>query len=265
MTQEEKTQYVARALNLRENKMDKYESSKVGAFFRRLFGSGSQQVEDFVEESAPVRKGEFVQEPVAPAAKKSAGAGRRGAQKDDFEDVKPIEPDFQEDIVYKTDYSPYIQQFPDNVIVRWRGPEFERYPHDKQLYLGALGVLSVIIVYAIFTDSILMAIVFILIALTGYLYFRQPQTVTDFAITYDGMVVGRNIYSFDDMDSFWIIYEPPHTRVISFRVRGYFRPYLRVPLHQVDPVIVLRELARFIPEVRQEQGWVDLFERLLRR
>ncbi len=241
-------------VNLRENKMDKYEPSKVSAFFRRLFGSGSQKMEELAEPS--VRKGEFVQEPIAPP--KTKVAPHDFSKKSD-----PITPDFQEDIEYKTDYSPYIQQFPDNVLVRWRGPEFERYPHDMQWYLGALAVIGVIVVYAIFTDSILMAIVFILIALTGYLYFRQPQTVTDFAITYDGIVVGRNIYSFDDMESFWIIYEPPHTRMISFRVRGYFRPYLRVPLHQVDPVIVLRELARFLPEVRQEQGWIDIFERLI--
>ncbi len=247
------------AVNLRENKMDKYEPSKVGAFFRRLFGGGSQKVEDFATPS--VRRGEFVQEPAAASGAKKAAV----AHHDFSKKIDPITPDYQEDIQYKTDYSPYIQQFPDNVIVQWRGPEFERYPHDTQWYLGALAVIAAVVVYAIFTDSILMAIVFILIALTGYLYFRQPQTVTDFAITYDGIVVGRNIYPFDDMESFWIIYEPPHTRVISFRVHGYFRPYLRVPLHQVDPVIVLRELTRFIPEVRQEQGWIDLFERLLHR
>lgn len=264
MTKSSKT--IVMPPNLRENKMDKYESSAIGAFFVRLFGRGARSV---TNDGIAARKGEFIHDP-RESSNKTARRSRSGdvTQMHDMPSdaaAGAVMPDFQHDIAYETDYSPYVQQFPDNVIVHWRGPEFEHYPNDKRWYLGALAMIGVIVLYAIFTDSVLMALVFILIAATGYLYFRQPQKVTDFAITYDGIVVGRNIYPFEDMESFWIIYDPPHTRVISIRVKGYFRPYLRVPLHQVDPVIVLKELSRFIPEVRQEQGWIDVFERLLRR
>jgi hypothetical protein len=104
----------------------------------------------------------------------------------------------------------------------------------------------------------------VLIAFTGYLFLSRPQKVTDFAITYDGIVVGDNIYNYDAMTSFWIFYEPPHTRIISLHMKGHFRPYLHIPLHQVDPVIIHQELTKFIPEIKQEQNFIDIFERLLR-
>ena len=174
------------------------------------------------------------------------------------------ETDYQEHYPYIEEHSPYIKQYPENVVVSWRGPEFEHYPHDRQWYLGALLIVCLIIVYAIFTDSIIMAIVFVLIAFTGYLFLSRPQKVIDFAITYDGVVAGNDLYSFDDIRSFWIFYEPPHTRIISLHMKDHFRPYLHIPLHQVDPVIIHEKLTDFIPEIKQEQNLVDTFERLLR-
>jgi hypothetical protein len=246
------------AMNLRENKMDQFDDAHKKKGF---FGFGKMQNK--------LQQGGSSVRVHAPDAHGSTGSENEThksewVQKEMDRSLSDTETDYQENYSYIEEHSPYIKQHPENVIVSWRGPEFEHYPHDRQWYIGALLIVCLIILYAIFTDSIIMAIVFVLIAFTGYLFLSRPQKVIDFAITYDGIVAGRDLYRFDDIRSFWIFYEPPHTRIISLHMKDHFRPYLHIPLHQVDPVVIHKKLTDFVPEIKQEQNLVDTFERLLR-
>jgi hypothetical protein len=128
--------------------------------------------------------------------------------------------------------------------------------------MTVFAIEAAIIMYAVFTDSIIMAIVFALIGLVGYLQLSRPPKVIDFAVTYDGILVGDEIFDFDDIKSFWIFYEPPHTRIISLHMKGSLRPYLHIPLHQIDPVIAHEALVEFVKEEKQEQNIIDVLERL---
>jgi hypothetical protein len=234
------------AMNLRENKMDKFDTSHQ----EKLLSTS--------------KKKQYALQQPRERQKIMDGGRSVWVRKEPKEPLPEESFDFQEDVQYEQEHSEYIARYPENVLVSWEGPEFEHYPRDKKWYTGVLLVLCAVILYAIFTDGYLMAIVFILIGVVGYLILSRPQKVIDFAVTYDGLVIGNEIYDYDDIKSFWIFYEPPHTRVISLHMKGRLRPYLHVPLHQVDPVIVHEKLLEFIPEVKQEQNLIDVFERLLR-
>jgi hypothetical protein len=245
------------AMNLRENKIDEFGHEKEQ---KRFLGRGAVH-----EKLAAPEKRKLIDQFSDPKRIALNNDARKNWVR------KPPKPhpseellDYQEDIEYQREYSQYLQQSPENVLISWRGPEFEHYPNDKKWYTGVLIILSLIILYAVFKGGIIMAIVFALIGLVGYLILSRPQKVIDFAITYDGILVGDEIYDYDDIESFWIFYEPPHTRVISLHMKGHFRPYLHIPLHQVDPVDVHQTLIDFVPEVKQEQNIVDIMERLLR-
>lgn len=164
---------------------------------------------------------------------------------------------------YKTQRSDYMREHPDEVLLAWQGPEYETSEKSAKWYTITGLVLAAIVLYAILTNSPVMAIVFVLIGVVGYLYVNTPPSVLDFGIVYTGIVVGNKLHHFDDIDSFWIFYEPPHTRVISFQMKGRFLPYIHVPLHQLDPVDVRASLLEFIPERRQEQDAIDTLERIL--
>ncbi len=157
----------------------------------------------------------------------------------------------------------YIAEHPEEVFAHWQGPEYEVYQKSKLWYTCAAIIIALIALYAVLTNSPVMAIVFLVIGAVGFLYVVTPPRVLDFAITVDGIVVGDRIHHYDEIESYWIFYEPPHTRVISFHVKGHFFPYVHVPLHQLDPVEVRRVLNEHLKEKRQEQTAVDIFERLL--
>ncbi len=245
------------AMNLRENKMDKFKKRDNKLAFLGV-GKKQKKITQGPEKKAmsPLPETKKLQQPQQRDAKWVRKAPKKPLPQEKL--------DYQETYEYEREYSQYLQQNKENVIVHWRGPEFEHYPRSKQWYTGALIVLSLIVLYAVVKGGILMAIVFALIGVVGYILLSQPQKVIDFAVTYDGILVGDEIYDFDDIKSFWIFYEPPHTRVISLHMRGHFRPYLHIPLHQVDPVDVHKALVDFIPEEKQEQNLVDIMERLLR-
>ena len=156
-----------------------------------------------------------------------------------------------------------LSEHSEDVILHWQGPEHENYPKDRRWYLVAALFLSAIIAYAIFTNSPIMAITFILIGVVGYIFLNKMPRVLDFAVTYDGIVVGHEIYDYDDIVSFWIFYEEPHQRIISLHLKEKFVPFVHIPLHQLDPVKVRAAMMQFIPEVKQRPTIVDTLERLL--
>lgn len=148
-------------------------------------------------------------------------------------------------------------------LLAWNAPEFEKPEKTGRWYLVVAGILAVIIFYALFKNGPIMAITFILIGVTGYLMLNKEPREMLFRITQDGVVVGRQIYEFEHMRSFWIFYDPPYEKVLSFHLKGSFVPFLHIPIQDEDPVKIREVLLRFIPEVKQEKSMVDTVERIL--
>jgi len=262
-------------MNLRDNKMDEFSDTKKKGFFggqkklkapsqkKKIEQSSQRRLRPVKQEGLEQenqRQGENTQNIAKSIQVSKKEKWTRKKSKAQLPEEKL---DYQEKIEYTKEYSRYLQDNPEDVLAHWRGPDFEHYPRSKKWYTGISIIVALIIFYAVWTDSIIMAIVFALIWLVGYLQLSRPQTVIDFAVTYEGILVGDEMYDFDEIKSFWIFYEPPHTRIISLHMKGYLRPYLHIPLHQIDPVIVHEKLVEFIPEEKQEQNLVDVLERLL--
>jgi len=156
-----------------------------------------------------------------------------------------------------------LEKVLENSLMHWQAPEYEKYEKGRRWYLYAALVLLAIIGYAVYTNSPIMAITFILIGVVGYIFInREPKTI-GFAITRDGIIAGREIYEFDHIKSFWIFYEPHDIKVVSLHTKSMFMPFVHIPIHEEDPVEIRRILLEYTPEVKQDPSLVDTFERLL--
>jgi hypothetical protein len=151
-----------------------------------------------------------------------------------------------------------------DVLVHWKAPEYETYERDKKWYTWITLALIAIISYAVFTNSPIMAITFILIGVTGYIHIHREPEIFDFMITYDGIVAGRQIYDYDNIRSFWIFYEPEGKKVISLHTQSHLAPFIHIPIENEDPVDIREVLLEFMPEEKHNQGLIELFERILR-
>jgi len=163
----------------------------------------------------------------------------------------------------KTFRNEAMEKILDNALLHWRAPEYEKYERGRRWYLYVALVLLAIIGYAVYTDSPIMAITFVLIGVVGYIFLnRDPQTI-DFAVTQDGIIAGREMYDFDIIKSFWIFYEPHDIKVVSLHTKSMLMPFVHIPIHDEDPVEIRRVLLEYIPEAKQDPSLVDTFERLL--
>lgn len=151
-----------------------------------------------------------------------------------------------------------------DVLFHWQAPEFEVYEKDRRWISYIALVLTAIIAYAVYTDSPIMAITFVLIGVVSYIYMHKEPRVLDFALTSEGIVAGREIYKFENVKSFWIFYEPDGTKVISLHTKSFLPPYVHIPIHEENPVELREIIMRYVPEIKQEKGMMDTLERLLR-
>jgi len=156
-----------------------------------------------------------------------------------------------------------IEKHPYDTLIHWRAPEFEIIERDKQWLVYVTIALIFIVAYAIYTNSIIMAITFILLGIVGYMHFEREPRILTFRITPDGVAAGKEIYLFSNISSFWIFYEPEGKKLISLHTNSYLAPFVHMPIHEEDPVEIREVLLKYIPEVKQEPGIVDAFERLL--
>ena len=151
-----------------------------------------------------------------------------------------------------------------NVKMHWRAPEFEIFERDQKWYLYVSFILVAIVAYAIFTNSLMMAITFILIGMMGYIYLKKDPRILDFMITSDGVVAGREIYVFENLKSFWVFYEEDDLRVISLHTKSYLAPYIHIPIDDQDPSEIRKILLDYLPEEEHKPGAIDTLDRVLR-
>ncbi len=164
---------------------------------------------------------------------------------------------------YEQSESHYLDEHPELSIIRWQGPEYEVYPKSSLWYAVAVFITLAVAVFSVWNNAPIPAFLAVLIGAVGYLYLNSTPRVVEFAVTYEGIVADDQLHLYESIESFWIIYEEPHTRVISLKIKDGFFVHTHIPLHQVDPVEVREAMLQFIPERRQEPTLVDTIERLL--
>jgi len=150
-----------------------------------------------------------------------------------------------------------------NVRMHWQAPEFEIYERDRKWYFYVSLILVLIVTYAVFTNSLMMAVTFILIGVLGYIYLQKEPRILNFLITKEGVIAGRELYSFENLKSFWVFYEEDDLRVISLHTLSYLAPYIHIPIHDQDPAEIRKILMDYIPEEEHKPGVVDTLDRLL--
>lgn len=170
----------------------------------------------------------------------------------------------QNNVVEMNDNSEYFEgKKIGRILHQWRAPEFEIYEKSGRWYLIA-GILMILMIsYALYTNGPIMAITFILIGIVGYIYLQKDPRVITFSITSKGVIADKEMYLYENMNSFWIFYDPPHTKTISLHTKASMLPFIHIPLKDEDPVKIRELLMQEVPEIKQDPSLIDAIERVL--
>jgi hypothetical protein len=150
------------------------------------------------------------------------------------------------------------------INIQWQAPEFEKYEKGPSWFI-VLGISALIVfTIVILMKNFIFAILIVMMVFLIFLYaLKEPHLVT-FKISGKGIAVNDKIYSFEELKSFWIFYEPPETKELSVRSKKWLMPLIKIPLDKQDPTLIRSTMIKFIPEQKQEESAVDVIAKNLR-
>jgi len=152
----------------------------------------------------------------------------------------------------------------DEPVFSWEAPEYEYIEKHPKWYWVMGIILLAIIVYAIVTNSVLMAITFILIGMLGYVYAQREPKIIQMEINPDGAVADKIMYEYENLKSFWIFYEvEAGFKVLSLHSKKTLLPHIHIPIGSANPILIREVLLNYLPEIRQEMTFIDRLSMLI--
>lgn len=153
----------------------------------------------------------------------------------------------------------------EEVIMKWEAPEFEQFDRPKSWYIILLIVAILLIVYALITANYLLAIIVVMLAIVINTLTRKKPDILNMAITQKGVLISNNLYTFEeDLDTFWVLYNPPDLKTLNFTRQQRFMPQVTVQLNNANPLKVREILLEYLEEdVEREEHVADKISRRL--
>ncbi|KKQ27163.1 MAG: hypothetical protein US42_C0014G0060 [Candidatus Magasanikbacteria bacterium GW2011_GWC2_37_14] len=134
------------------------------------------------------------------------------------------------------------------VLHEWSILEYEQHERNTAWYV-IMGVLGVgLVTYALLTGNFLFALIVVLFAIILFLQSHQSPRNVLFQITDLGVVVGSRFYPYSELNNFYVVYNPPEVKNLFISCKSTWRPLLRIPLLDKNPVEVKYSLREFLTE-----------------
>jgi hypothetical protein len=141
-----------------------------------------------------------------------------------------------------------------SIIFQWIIQEYEKYTRSKRWYIITGSLAFIFIAYALWTEAYTFVFVIVLFAIVMYLHEVQEPLEVNFAITETGIVLGKKFYRYNELDRFWIIYNPGEVKNLYFTVNNSLKSTLIIPLLDIDPRPIRNYLSQFVLEdISQEE------------
>ena len=143
----------------------------------------------------------------------------------------------------------------------WEAPEFEKKEKNKSWFIAPAIVAIGLGIFALLTDNVLFLIVILLGFFTFYIYAKKEPRIIKFKINEKGIEIDGKLHDFESLRSFWVFYNPPEQKEISFRSRKTFFPYIKIPLAEQNPNEIRKYLLKFLPEKHHTESIIDIWMR----
>lgn len=152
-------------------------------------------------------------------------------------------------------------------ILEWQSPEhnFARKSTDWYWILGAI-ILCIVVVSFYFNNFIFGIFALIAGIVLGALsYIETP--IVKVSIQTTGIAIGRNLYPFKSLESFWLEDDHVHGPHIFLKSNNSFRPLITIPVNKEVDLENLHEiLSNFLDEEYLQESLLHRwFDKLLAR
>lgn len=152
----------------------------------------------------------------------------------------------------------------DKVVMSWEAPNFNKGDRTFKWYLVAGLIILALIGYSAWQRDWFVIVITIIVSGVLFWYIKtiHPTNIT-YKITPIGIYVDQVFYPFDEIHSFWIVYNEKVKNIyIAFRKK--YLPTLVISIEGVDPVLLKGYMLKKIPEQEgREESLVDKITRVI--
>lgn len=150
----------------------------------------------------------------------------------------------------------------ERAVINWKAPEYIYHEKSALWFIVAGFVAIALVIYGLTTDGWTFSVAIIVFAGTYYLFYRHAPPVVDVKLSRVGVKIGKHIFPYWKLKSFWIVYDPPLVKRLYLRTTSRFHPDIFISLENTDPSKIRAVLKEHIPE--KENGTEPFADSLVR-
>lgn len=154
----------------------------------------------------------------------------------------------------------------DRAIFSWIAPEYIQHPKSAGWWAGAAIVLLIAFAIEALTGNWTLLAATLTFAFVFWLTheFHKPRH-TKINISELGVKIGHRQILYEEIQYFWIIYNPSHVKRLFLRIKDSFLPDLVLELEDQDPQAIRSFLEHHLVEVTGvQEHFTDQLLRLLK-
>ena len=153
----------------------------------------------------------------------------------------------------------------DNLLpLKWRALEFEYFEKSPEWFWSVIIISFAVFAASLVLNNFLFGVLMLISGITIALYgLKKPQTI-DIALTPRGLEIQDKFYPYNEMESFWVHYDPPYTKNLSIYLKKTFAMPLKIPLEDFDPNDIREVLIKFVKEKEHIENFTDNLIRILK-
>lgn len=149
-------------------------------------------------------------------------------------------------------------------IYTYQAPEFDKYQKTTTWYIlfGVIGLMMLL--YAVFTRSPMMFVVFLLTFIVTLLVSSKDPKIIQVDITTNGINLdSKRTFRYQDIESFGVFIRED-VRFISLHLTEGMVSHARIPLGAQSPEDIADILEQFIPRVDGKETFFDTIDHILK-
>lgn len=150
----------------------------------------------------------------------------------------------------------------DRALLAWRAPRYLRYERSWLWFVLLFVICGGLALYGYETDSLTMAIVFVLLPFVLVLEHRKKPDMVEVVISEYGIRFGEMRLPYSNIQNFWILHNPPFVNELHLETDNRSHKEFVIQLMNVDPTSLRQFLVTQILE--REGKTLSFTEALIR-
>ncbi len=153
----------------------------------------------------------------------------------------------------------------DNADIKWTAPEYIKHEKGKVWYAVAIGITLITAILGVYYQAWTFSLAIITFAIVYYIVNLEHPENIDIKVSKIGVKVGNKKYSFGEIQSFWILYDPPYLNTLNIKIKDKFLTDIAIQLNDQNPAEVREYLIRKIPELEgKSEHFSDVLLRIFK-